>query len=275
MRFSPTFLLLPLVAACSLAPEPEPAAEPETESSAAGDSEDDFGEAPPDDSGFVPKHDVPPDTNRCDPMHPDCEAGEKCTLVREPNDTDFIGRCVAIAEQTVAIGERCVPLDEPGHDNCEAGSVCWDIMNGEGTCLGFCQGSEDNPKCEEGSVCNWGKSSDAGLCTPICDPLSTEECPETCGCYWANIDFFCLPRTSNIPTGEPCGFINDCAPVNLCVTAEALPECADQSCCAAFCDLGVGTCDAAGTSCVPFFRDGEAPPNYVHVGICIDPDFDY
>jgi hypothetical protein len=235
------------------------------------------GTDPPDDEPlttgvFVPDdEDIPPDPNACDPMHPECDPGEKCTLIRDEQTSDFVGHCVPIADETVAIGERCVPFEEPGHDNCEAGSVCWDIMNGEGTCLGFCQGTADNPICEENFVCNWGKSAEAGLCTPVCDPLSTSDCPETCGCYWANFDFLCRPRTSDFETGQPCDFINDCAPLNFCAPTEVIPNCQHSSCCAAFCDLTVGAC-GPDTECVPFFEEGTAPPRYEHVGACLIPD---
>jgi hypothetical protein len=267
------------MAACAIGPEPEAEAEPEPGSSDSGDAsvasddsaDDDDGDGDNLTTGFVPDYDIPPDPDACDPMHPECDPGEKCSLVRPENDSDFIGRCVPIADETVVIGERCVSLGEPGHDNCEDGSVCWDIMNGEGTCLGFCQGSADDPMCEDSYVCNWGKSWVAGLCTPICDPLSTADCPETCGCYWSNSDFFCLPRTSDIATGEPCGFINDCAPLNLCATAEVVPDCAGSACCAAYCDLAVPSC-GPDTSGLPFFEEGTAPPLYEDIGICIIPE---
>lgn len=222
-------------------------------------------------NGFIPEDDDEPDPKACDPMNPVCELGDKCTLVRDADTSEFVGRCVPIAEQTVALGERCVPLEQPGHDNCEAGSVCWDIMNGEGTCLEFCQGSVDTPICEEGFVCNWGKSFDAGLCTPVCDPLLTTDCPETCGCYWSGGNFFCLPRSSDIATGEPCGFVNDCAPTNMCVTGEAMPDCQGSSCCAAFCDISQPDTCGSGTACTAFFEQGMAIPGYEDTGICVLP----
>lgn len=284
MRIWPTSLLLLLTPACVTGPKLEAGPSDETSAAEASESGDDSSSPSPDDgdaddeglsSGFVPNDDIPPDPDACDPMiGPDCDPGEKCSLVRPEQNSDFVGRCVPIAEETVTLGERCVPLgEEPGHDNCEDGTVCWDIMNGEGTCLGFCEGSADNPSCEDGYVCNWGKSWVAGLCTPVCDPLSTSDCPETCGCYWASIDFLCLPRTSNIATGEPCGFINDCAPLNICADAEVVPNCEGSACCAAYCDLAVGSC-GPDTSCVAFFEDGTAPPLYENVGICVVPPTD-
>ncbi|MFO7565638.1 MAG: hypothetical protein R6X02_23550 [Enhygromyxa sp.] len=242
-----------------------PESRPETED--PGDEP----EEPDEDSViFVPLPDIPPHPDACDPLHPECEAGSKCTLVRGL-DVEWNGRCVPLADETVAVGERCVAFEEPGHDNCEAGSICWDFMAGEGTCLSFCEGFGNGPDCGEGYVCNRNKSFDAGLCTPVCDPLSTSDCPETCACYWMNDNFFCLPWTSNFATGEPCGFINDCAPLNLCVSAELLPACEGGSCCAAYCDLDEGACDP-GTSCVAFFEEGSAPPGYEHVGVCVSPD---
>lgn len=275
MRVWPTLLIL-IATDCAISTQPDPASEAGADSSSSADSDGtiDDDDDTPEPNGhpavFVPGSDIGPNPDACDPMHPECEQGEKCTLVRD-QDSDLVGRCVPIADETVGIGDRCVVFDQPGHDDCEAGSVCWDVMNGEGTCLEFCGGSGDNPICDDGYHCNWGKSADAGLCTPLCDPLSTGDCPQTCACYWANSNFFCLPRSSNIATGEPCGFINDCAPLNICVSAEAVPDCAGSACCAAFCDLGVAGC-GPGTACVAFFEDGMAPPGYEHIGVCIDPE---
>jgi hypothetical protein len=268
MRFWTTSLLL-LSIGCVTGTEPESPGTMPTHSDSEGTDESE----PTDDPlpmSFVPNADIPPDPDACDPMVPECDAGEKCSMIRDEYTSEFVGRCVPIADETVATGEPCVPFDEPGHDNCEAGSVCWDIMNGEGVCLGFCQGSADTPICGEDFMCNWGKSLPAGLCTPLCDPLSTAECPETCGCYFNNNNFFCLPRTSNIATGQPCGFVNDCAPLNFCVTAEVVPDCQGSACCAAWCDLGVGACGPE-TACVPFFEEGQELPGFEHVGICIIP----
>jgi hypothetical protein len=77
--------------------------------------------------------------------------------------------------------------------------------------------------------------------------------------------------TQDIPTGEPCGFINDCAEGNMCVSAQSLPNCNGPNCCAAFCDLdcGMGVCPQPGTECVPFFDMGLAPLGSADVGVCL------
>lgn len=238
-------------------------------------AEDDDG-ADPDPNGFIPgSTDVGVDPMACDFLPGDCEAGFKCNLVRDEQDNDWVGRCVEIAEQTVARGERCEPGELQGTDNCEAGTVCWDIMNGEGTCLSFCD-LDGDPVEECGGddyTCNWGKSFAIGVCTPTCTPLNEDECPETCGCYWEGNAFLCLPRTSNIALGEPCGFVNDCAPGLLCAAADVLPVCEGSSCCAAFCNLEQGSSCSEGTACTAFFEEGTSPPGYENVGLCVDPNF--
>jgi hypothetical protein len=58
------------------------------------------------------------------------------------------------------------------------------------------------------------------------------------------------------------------------VAGETLPACPAMSCCTAFCELGLGDaqCDAVpGTSCIPFFELGAAPPGYEELGVCLLP----
>jgi hypothetical protein len=70
---------------------------------------------------------------------------------------------------------------------------------------------------------------------------------------------------------SPRGFINDCAPGILCLSADLLPECEGNSCCAAYCDLDNPVCSVEGTECVGFFEEGQEPPGLENVGVCVDP----
>jgi hypothetical protein len=105
---------------------------------------------------------------------------------------------------------------------------------------------------------------------PTCDPL-LQDCADGEGCYWVGTEFQCALTGNNVPEGEPCGFIGECAPGNACIDAESLPDCAGWGCCASWCDLGAPICDIAGTECVPWFAEGEAPAGLDHVGVCALP----
>jgi hypothetical protein len=92
---------------------------------------------------------------------------------------------------------------------------------------------------------------------------------------WVDSSFSCIFMDQNIPAGQPCGFINDCAKGLSCLPAAVLPGCEGSACCSGFCDLelGDGPCEALlpGTACSPFFEENAAPPGYEQVGVCILP----
>lgn len=146
-------------------------------------------------------------------------------------------------------------------------------LDGEwiGTCREFCGGTPDTPECPMGTHCVVDSNGHINMCIPDCDPL-LQDCGSGNGCYWTGAKFECVITNPDLPTGEPCGFINDCAPGHLCASAETLPSCDAASCCTPFCDLEVGDCEALpGTSCVPFFAEGQAPWGYELVGVCTLP----
>jgi hypothetical protein len=103
-----------------------------------------------------------------------------------------------------------------------------------------------------------------------CDPL-LQDCPQGELCAWSGDIFGCLDSTRQIPSGEPCDAVNDCAAGNFCADAAALPACNGAACCAPFCDLTDPICSIAGTECVAFFEEGMAPPGHEDVGVCILP----
>lgn len=141
------------------------------------------------------------------------------------------------------------------------------------TCLEFCSGTPDSPTCRQGSQCLLAGDWSPFLCTPNCDPL-VQDCSAGLGCYWSSTGFFCIFAADQIPTGEPCGYVNDCAPGHLCAEAAALPSCAGPACCTQYCDLQLGDAgcvDQPGTVCVSFYPEGEAPIGEEHIGICILP----
>jgi hypothetical protein len=239
----------------------------------ADESDESDGTEPPgSDEGmtFVMENDVPY-SNECSVGSDECGPGRKCTFYRN-EVAGFLTVCADLVDDPLEVGAICELGSGPGEDACSATAVCWDAMaDGVGVCLDFC-GEFSNWGCDAGFACNTFKDlGDGGMCTPICHPMA-DECPGTCGCFYTGSQFQCVPLTENIPTGEPCGFVNDCAMDHYCVAAESMPDCAGSACCASFCQLGLGSaCEQAGTECVAFYDEGEAPPGFEDVGVCILP----
>ena len=225
---------------------------------------------------FVPRLDVST-VEDCDMYEQDCPEGEKCVPYASTGSVWDGYKCVPILGDQ-APGEPCTyggVVDAT--DDCDATSHCWDVMDvdGEaiGTCMVICTGNYDEPECPPMSDCLIRNFS-ANVCIPTCDPI-IQDCGEGLACFWANGNFNCIFTTQDIPAGQPCGFINDCAAGLLCLAAEAVPGCEGVACCSGFCDLnlGDGPCEALlpGTVCASFFEEGMAPAGYEHVGLCLLP----
>jgi hypothetical protein len=211
----------------------------------------------------------------CDAFAQDCPHGEKCVpYASDGGNTWDSLKCVPV-QGDQATGEPCTyagPVEST--DDCDATGWCWDVDdNGEGLCHAFCGGTPDTPECPPMSECLVSGNVTISICLPNCDPLE-QDCAEGEGCYWTGSNFHCAIIVDNIPTGEPCGYINDCQPGDFCVDGTVLTDCDGASCCANFCDLEIGDSQCAAvpeTVCVSFFEVGMAPPEYEHVGLCINP----
>lgn len=220
--------------------------------------------------GFLPKLDM--EGSECGLFMQDCPEGEKCVPYSSMGGNWNANKCVPVLGEQEP-GEPCWHGGAgEGTDNCDETGVCWNVMevDGElhGTCHAFCSGTADDPQCPPNSTCLISLT----LCIPDCDPI-LQDCGPGLACYWAVSNFLCIFTTQNIPAGQPCGYINDCAGGLSCINADALPECAGAACCSPFCDLELGDaqCESVpGTSCVPFFPD-MPPAGYEHVGVCMLP----
>ena len=232
------------------------------------------GDPPTSEGGdFLPDY---PDmgTVECDPWEQDCPEGEKCVPYASTGGPWDANKCVPVMGNQ-APGEPCTlgGIVE-ATDDCDGTGACWDVMDVDGQLIGICHAfcmDISDPKCSPGSECLF--NNNINFCVPTCDP-TLQDCGEGLACFWANNAFHCIFTDQNIPAGEPCGFINDCAAGLGCLPAEVLPDCAGSACCSAFCDLNRGDepCDAIpGTVCSPFFEEGTAPIGYDHVGVCILP----
>ena len=225
--------------------------------------------------GFVRDPDVPPP--ECNLWEQDCPRGEKCM----PWDDTGAGwwntvRCSPVADDPNAVGEPCAVVGSAvsGIDDCVLGAMCWDVdpKTNVGECVALCTGSEVDPTCANPcDVCTIS-SGPLILCLRGCDPLA-QDCGVEEGCYPNNDTFTCaqeLARDGGL-AGDPCEFINVCVAGNVCVGSDLVPGCADATgCCTPFCDAGgPDGCDALlpGTSCVPWFEEGQQPEQCVSSGI--------
>jgi hypothetical protein len=225
---------------------------------------------------FVPDYDQP-DLTECSGFAQDCPDGEKCVPYQSMG-THFDGeKCVPVTGDQ-APGEPCTYGGFiEATDDCDESSGCWYVheVDGEqvGICLAFCSGTADDPQCPPGSSCVLASEPSPAFCVVTCDPLA-QDCGAGLGCYWANVEFHCLPATQNVPEGQPCGFYNDCAPGLVCLPTEVLPACAGSACCGRWCnhDLGDAQCETTpGTTCELFFQEGTTPPGQEHIGVCAVP----
>ncbi|WP_052548993.1 hypothetical protein [Enhygromyxa salina] len=238
-----------------------------------GDGDGDPGTTTTTSAGFVPTDGDMPSIAECDPWAQDCPEGEKCVAYGSTGGGWDANKCVPINGDGTQ-GEPCTyDGTAASTDDCNADTWCWNVSEeGVGVCTSFCTGSPDDPICEPGYGCSIANEGSITLCLLNCDPL-LQDCPSaTDSCFYDfSGNFVCAFFTQNLPTGEPCGFINDCIGGDICLGADVLPSCAGASCCAEFCDLTDPTCTVEGTECTPLFEDGTAPPDYVDVGVCIIP----
>ena len=258
--------------------------ESSTSGSEAGTEESDDGmtttmmEEETDDDGFVPMDDMFA-PNSCDPFLQDCPDGEKCVAYASSGGTWDANKCVPVTGEGTE-GDQCIyDGADLGTDDCDEDTVCWNALDQDGmlvgTCYPFCTGDAQNPMCENpDSTCRIVNDGAINVCLPDCDPL-LQECAEGLGCYWSggSQTFQCIIVAGDgIPTGEPCGFNNDCAPGHYCAAAEVLEMCNGSACCASFCDLNEDPSPCTlPYECVPFFEEGMAPPMYESLGLCILP----
>lgn len=265
-------------------------AQPSADEATFGDvSTDDTGGSPQDDTGegeeeggFVPDPDAGGATSQCDPWAQDCPDGEKCVAYRSPGGSTWdSNRCVPVVANPGAAGDPCTETGAPqsGEDDCDENSVCNYVVEGQGVCVAFCEGSAQNPTCSDSNTsCNIDNDGTRILCNPLCDPI-LQDCPDnsrmTCLVANGSETFNCELGWGDggIGVGEECVFDNACLNGNLCIfDATAVPNCQGVGCCTPYCEVGSDTCPDAETECVPFYADGSAPPAYEHVGVCLIPE---
>ena len=221
-------------------------------------------------AGFVPETDIP-GASTCDPWVQDCPEDEKCVAYNSAGDTWDATKCVPI-NGAGEVGDACTyDGSVSGNDDCGLGYMCYYTdEESVGICVPQCTGSPDDPLCEEGFNCSISNEGSLLLCLYDCDPLLQDCEQEGAGCFWDGSQFNCDPA-GDIPTNEPCGYINDCLAGHVCLNAETLPDCVGSACCASFCELSNPACGVEGTECVSFFDEGSEPPGLEDTGICVLP----
>lgn len=224
--------------------------------------------------GFVPMSDFGA-VSECDPFAQDCPENEKCVPYGSTGGNWDANKCVPVTGSGAA-GDACTYGGTvEATDDCDANTHCWDVMDVDGmnvgVCTPFCTGTADDPICGPDTSCLIANDGSINLCITTCDPL-LQDCNAGLACFWANSGFNCIFTTQDIPLGEVCGFINDCASGLACLTAEVLPACNGSACCGSWCSIAEGAaCPQMGTECSAFFEEGMAPPGYEDVGVCILP----
>lgn len=295
-------MILGFVLACAN-DEPRPAAGEGSESESAGtESEgisgsggqvipttgDDNDTIDPEESedsiGFVVQPEVGSVTVTCNVWTQDCPRGEKCMPWANDGGGVWNGtRCTTVIASPGQPGDACTVEGSgtSGIDSCDVSSMCWNVdgASNQGTCVGFCEGSELSPVCPDPSTgCSISNDGVLILCLNRCDPL-TQDCSDSEACYPEENGFFCSPDASGPDLGvygDPCEFLNVCDAGLFCSDPATVPNCSGaQGCCSEFCDMAAPDvrCSGAddGQVCTAFFAEGEAPPGYEDVGICVIP----
>ncbi len=219
--------------------------------------------------------------NECDIWAQDCMKGEKCMPWDNAGGSSWNAtRCSPVDDNPGQPGDSCTVEGSgvSGIDDCALSSMCWNV-DGEtnmGVCVGFCQGSEANPICSDPDTgCSITNNGVLILCLPFCDPL-LQDCAEGEACYPEPNGFFCSPDAGGEEGafGDPCEYLNVCDPGLFCADAATVPDCAGSTgCCSEYCDTSDpdAVCMGNGQMCTPFYEEGQAPPGYENVGICIIP----
>ena len=231
---------------------------------------------------------VPPDGGggevECDVWMQDCPPGEKCMpWANDGGNSWNATRCSEVVDNPGQVGDECMVDGSgvTGIDDCDVGSMCYyvDPETNVGTCVGFCEGSQDAPICDMGFLCSISNNGVLILCRRECDPL-LQDCMGSAACLPANGSdgFVCIVDASGEggAAGDPCEFLNACDPGLFCANADVVPGCVDSAgCCSEFCDLTEpdpnAMCTQVGQECETWFEEGAAPPDLMHVGACVLP----
>lgn len=207
-----------------------------------------------------------------------CDDGEKCAPVATEGSSFDWNVCVPVLGDKQR-GENCERLGEglDGLDDCGVGLFCSAFLgSGEpGRCIEHCSGPLVEASCSDGFKCEVYACGCVPLCRQLCHPLDPMDCEfpeEVCVPY--TDDFICRTQAG---TGggqnSTCNFFSACDLGLFCGHGALIPGCDTGQCCTSYCQVGANTCPDAnlGVECVPWFEEGEGPPEYQDVGACYLP----
>jgi hypothetical protein len=216
----------------------------------------------------------------CDTWVQDCPEGQKCMPWSGDGDNSWESlKCVDVVPNPDDVGEPCMVFGSgvSGEDTCDIGQMCWDVIDGVGTCIAMCVGSPEAPACAvPQTTCSINGAGIVNLCLPNCDPLK-QDCPGNDLCLPNANDpssFLCILDASGEEgqAFDPCEYANACDPGLICQSPEFAGECdpAALGCCLPYCDntLEPTDCPGEGLQCLPWFDLGTAPPGLEKIGLC-------
>ncbi len=225
----------------------------------------------------------PPDAGeiQCSLEDQDCPDGFHCIpWALDDGDDEYDATvCALLVESPVARFEPC-QIHPVCTDDCSVGDYCLVGPEGQGQCVGLCDGEGDDDTCNTGEVCDTCADCGFGTCFEGCDPIAPDCPPEAPLCARLNgeVGYSCIPGPQGSGgLGEPCELKASCSVGLECINAEVLNGCGGPlACCTELCDLDDGDpgCSNPAHACVDPFWPETPPAGQEHVGICILPEFD-
>jgi hypothetical protein len=232
-----------------------------------------------DTGGFITTSDGGPIGKECDQWVQDCPEGQKCNAYSGDGDSAWESlKCVDVVPDPDGLYEPCEVFGSAvsGEDTCDVGLMCWDVVDGQGTCIAYCTGSPDKPSCADPDAsCILNAEGVITLCLPKCHPLKND-CPDGDVCipnYADPSGFICVVDASQEEgqAFDPCEYANSCDPGLYCFPPDLASECDPQSsgCCLPFCDTSLAnTCPGQGQECLSWWGEDPPAPGLENLGVC-------